>query len=72
VAAPTKQEIDKKNKKLNRGTQDELEILRLVIMESAPIRTVVMDRLRQVKARVNGTQIAPGKNAEASAKTPKK
>lgn len=46
-----------------RGTQDELEVLRLIVLESTPIRTVVMERLRQVKIRA-----AYQKGAKASAR----
>jgi len=36
---------------VNRGTQDELEILRLIVLETSTVRTLVMDKLRSAKAR---------------------
>jgi hypothetical protein len=41
----------KRQKEVNRGTQDELEILGLIIVANVGLRTIVMDRLRQAKAR---------------------
>ena len=37
---------------VNRGTQDELEILRLIVLETSTVRTLVMDKLRSAKARM--------------------
>ncbi len=60
MAAAAKGEATDKAKaakgKKDRGTQDELEVLRQIVMESTPIRTVVMERMRQVKARVAAAQ----------------
>lgn len=36
-------------KKKHRGTQDELELLRLIIDEDANLREKVLDRVRQIR-----------------------
>ena len=38
---------------VNRGTQDELEILRFIVLETSTVRPVVMDKLRSAQARAS-------------------
>ena len=37
---------------IDHGTQDEMEVLKMIILEQPLVRTLVMDRLRQAKTRV--------------------
>lgn len=42
---------DKKKNAVSRGTQDELEIIGLIVTQNVGIRTLVFDRLRQARTR---------------------
>ena len=42
-----------KPKEVARGTQDELEILGLILVQLPMVRQLVMERLRSAKERVN-------------------
>lgn len=64
MAEPKKKgEGDKKGpfKEQNRGTQDELEILGLIVMHNPALKTLVFDRLRSAKNRVAAREQARGK-----------
>jgi hypothetical protein len=45
---------------VNRGTQDELEILRLIVSTTPTVRTLVMDKLRSAKSRIVNREATRG------------
>lgn len=47
-----KDDDEKKKDEKNRGTQDELEILALVIQQNLAVRMSVLEKLRAAKERV--------------------
>ena len=54
-------------KQVNRGTQDELEILGLVIAELPVQRQLVLDKLRAAKERMASRELGAAKRANAKA-----
>ena len=54
-SAPGKDEEPKKKtvKDVNRGTQDEMEILALIVSENLQLRNSVMEKMKQLKTRQN-------------------
>jgi hypothetical protein len=42
-----------KIKQINRTVSDDMELLRMIIVESGPLRTVVLDKLKQAKSRID-------------------
>lgn len=42
----------KDDKEVNRGTQDELEIMRIIVEQNLSIRQAVLEKIRQTKFRL--------------------
>jgi len=57
-----------KKKEVQRGTQNELEILALIVVENLNIYNSVMERMRQTKARAG---VKPGAQAGNAADSKK-
>ena len=45
-------EEKKITKDVNRGTQDELEVIMIIMAENLAVRTAVMERIKQAKNRI--------------------
>ncbi len=58
-----------KLKNADRSISDDLELLRIIIQESPSLSNIVMDKLQQVKARIDKEAKSPG--AKSLAKSSK-
>jgi hypothetical protein len=64
AAAKNAKDAKKKTEDKQRGTQNELEIVGLIVLESPVLRQAVMEKMKQLKERQK-SKTQPGATADA-------